>query len=142
MVSAPSHREVLFVEGVHGVDPWQLKDLFDRSAFWAVGRSVADIALALANSEPVITLWRGERLIGHGRATSDGIYRATIWDVVIDPEFQGSGLGKKLVQTILEHPKIKGVERVYLMTTHQQEFYLRLGFERNQTTTMVRYRSG
>ncbi len=142
MVSAPSHREVLFVEGVHGVDLWQLKDLFDRSAFWAAGRSVADIALALANSEPVITLWREERLIGHGRATSDGIYRATIWDVVIDREFQGSGLGKKLVQAILDHPKIKGVERVYLMTTHQQEFYLRLGFERNQTTTMVRYRSG
>lgn len=141
MVSAPSHREILFIEGVHGVDLWQLKDLFDRSAFWAEGRSVADIATALANSEPVVTLWQGERLIGHGRATSDGIYRATIWDVVIDPEFQGSGLGKKLVQTILDHPKIYGVERVYLMTTHQREFYLRLGFEPNQTTTMVRYRS-
>jgi GNAT superfamily N-acetyltransferase len=142
MVSAPVLEEVVFVEGADRVDLWQLKDLFDRGAFWAKGRSVTDLALALSNSDPVITLWHGNRLIGHGRATSDGIYRATIWDVVIDPEWRGAGLGTKLVQQILHHPKIYPVERVYLMTTHQEEFYLRLGFARNTTTTMVRYRSG
>lgn len=142
MVSAPPHTEILFVEGAHKVDLVQLQALFDRAAFWARGRSVADIALALSNSEPVITLWCGEELIGHGRATSDGIYRATIWDVVIDHRFQGLGLGKKLVAAILAHPKIYSVERVYLMTTHQEEFYRRLGFARNPTTTMIRHRSG
>jgi N-acetylglutamate synthase-like GNAT family acetyltransferase len=29
------------------------------------------------------------------------------------------------------------VERVYLMTTHQQEFYEKIGFQVNKTTTMV-----
>jgi hypothetical protein len=43
------------------------------------------------------------------------------------------------VQTVLSHPRMSRVERVYLMTTHQQSFYERIGFECNSTTTMVLY---
>jgi N-acetylglutamate synthase-like GNAT family acetyltransferase len=65
------------------------------------------------------------------------VYRATIWDVVVHPDYQGAGLGRKLVQTVIMHPQVCRVERVYLMTTHQQEFYKKIGFEMNSTTTMV-----
>ena len=53
------------------------------------------------------------------------------------PDYQGAGLGRKLVQTVLSHPLMSRIERVYLMTTNQQAFYERIGFEENQTTTMV-----
>jgi N-acetylglutamate synthase-like GNAT family acetyltransferase len=86
----------------------------------------------------VISVWDGEQLIGFARANSDGIYRATIWDVVIHPDYQGKGLGIKLVETVLAHPVMQ-VERVYLMTTHQQKFYEKIGFQTNNTTTMVLY---
>jgi N-acetylglutamate synthase-like GNAT family acetyltransferase len=76
-------------------------------------------------------------MMGFARATSDGVYRATIWDVVIHPDYQGLGLGRKLVETVLAHPHINRVEKVYLMTTNEQNFYGRIGFEENQTTTMV-----
>jgi N-acetylglutamate synthase-like GNAT family acetyltransferase len=85
----------------------------------------------------VISVWNDPDLIGFARATSDGIYRATIWDVVIHPDYQGAGLGRKLVQTVLSHPKLYRVERVYLMTTQQQTFYEKIGFEANSSTTMV-----
>ena len=105
--------------------------------FWAKDRNPEDLKIAIANSEPVVTVWDYEKMIGFARATSDGIYRATIWDVVIHPNYQGSGLGRKLVQTVLSHPKMCRVERVYLMTTYQQKFYEHIGFEYNSTTTMV-----
>lgn len=114
----------------------QLQELLNISAFWAKGRSIEDLGIAIANSDPVICIWDGEKLIGFARATSDGIYRATIWDVVIHPEYRGNGLGIKLVETVLSHPRMR-VERVYLMTTHQQEFYEKIGFQSNTTTTMV-----
>jgi N-acetylglutamate synthase-like GNAT family acetyltransferase len=41
------------------------------------------------------------------------------------------------VETVLTHPRVSSVERVYLMTTHKQRFYERIGFEVNETTTMV-----
>ena len=41
------------------------------------------------------------------------------------------------METVLAHPAVNKVERVYLMTTHQQSFYERIGFSVNSTTTMV-----
>lgn len=117
----------------------QLQALFQAAAFWARDRKIADLEIAIANSKPVVIVWDRDRLIGFARATSDGVYRATIWDVVIHPNYQGAGLGRKLVQTVLSHPHVNRVERVYLMTTHQQQFYQRIGFEPNSTTTMVLY---
>jgi N-acetylglutamate synthase-like GNAT family acetyltransferase len=131
------HRHIRFCDQSEVVDVAQLKELFNRAAFWAKERSVAQLAIAIANSCPVVTVWDGDRLIGHARATSDGVYRATIWDVVIDPDYQGFGLGRKLVQTVLAHRRMRQVERVYLMTTQQQKFYERIGFHANQSTTMV-----
>ena len=121
------------------IDYYQLQELFRLGAFWAKDRKIEDWKVAIANSEPVISVWDGDRLIGFSRATSDGIYRATIWDVVIHPDYRGAGLGRKLVETVLSHPRMNRVERVYLMTTHQQSFYERIGFECNSTTTMVLY---
>lgn len=120
------------------IDIQQLQDLFKLAAFWAQNRSLEDLGIAIANSDPVISIWDNDRLIGFTRATSDCVFRATIWDVVIHPDYRGQGLGRKLIETLLDHPRIRRVERVYLMTTYQQEFYLKLGFEfPNPSTSMV-----
>jgi N-acetylglutamate synthase-like GNAT family acetyltransferase len=123
------------------IDIYQLQSLFDLTAFWAQNRKIEDLEIAIKHSNPVIAVWDGESLIGFARATSDGIYRASIWDVIVHPEYRGAGLGSKLVETVLSHPLVNKVERVYLMTTYQQKFYQRIGFTENQTTTMVLYNS-
>ncbi|MGB3204598.1 MAG: GNAT family N-acetyltransferase [Crinalium sp.] len=130
---------IQFCDRKSQIDLKQLQALFQIGAFWAEDRKIEDLAVAIANSEPVISVWDKNKLIGFARATSDGIYRATIWDVVIDPNYRGAGLGRKLVDTILSHPRMSRVERVYLMTTNQQSFYERIGFECNSSTTMVLY---
>jgi ribosomal protein S18 acetylase RimI-like enzyme len=119
------------------VDYQQLMALYEKAAFWARDRRQEDLEIAIANSKPVITAWDDDLMMGFARATSDGIYRATIWDVVVHPDYQGAGIGRKLVETILSHPQVSRVERVYLMTTNQQRFYEKIGFEENATTTMV-----
>ncbi|BAZ53395.1 GCN5-related N-acetyltransferase [Nostoc sp. NIES-4103] len=132
-----NHSQIQFCDRQSQIDLYQLQELFNISAFWAKGRSVEDLGIAIANSDPVISVWDNEKLIGFARATSDGIYRATIWDVVIHPDYRGTGLGTKLVEIVLSHPRMKMVERVYLMTTHQQGFYEKIGFQTNTNTTMV-----
>ncbi|MDJ0736423.1 MAG: GNAT family N-acetyltransferase [Nostocaceae cyanobacterium] len=132
-----NHTSIQFSDRKWEIDLYQLQQLFNLAAFWAKNRNIEDLNTSIANSEPVISVWDGKRLIGFARTTSDGIYRATIWDVVIHPEYRGSGLGSKLVETILSHPRVNQVERVYLMTTYQQRFYEKIGFQQNSTTTMV-----
>jgi len=132
-----NNSQILFSDAKSKIDIDQLQKLFTLGAFWAKERDTEDLAEAIKNSEPVIAVWNQQQLIGFARATSDGVYRATIWDVVIHPDFRGTGLGSKLVETVLSHPRMSKVERVYLMTTHQQQFYEKIGFEQNTSTTMV-----
>jgi ribosomal protein S18 acetylase RimI-like enzyme len=152
------HRQIRFSEGLTPHSPsestaedWvQLQRLFQGAAFWAEDRTLEDLKIAISHSKPVISVWdccpppennveTSDRLIGFARATSDGIYRATIWDVVIHPDYRGEGLGGKLLHTLLAHPHLNRVERIYLMTTHQQTFYERMGFTQNSSTTMMLY---
>jgi ribosomal protein S18 acetylase RimI-like enzyme len=130
---------IQFCTNKQKIDLQKLQDLLSKTAFWAKERKIEELQIAIANSNPVVTVWDRQYLIGFARATSDGIYRAAIWDVVIAPDYQGMGLGRKLVETVLSHPTVNKVERVYLTTTHQQSFYQRIGFELNNTTTMVLY---
>ena len=83
----------------------------------------------LAGSDAVVSLWRGKRLVGFGRATSDGISRAVLWDVVVAGDLQGNGLGRKVIEELLHTKQVVGVERVYLMTTKSAGFYRQLGFQ-------------
>ncbi len=119
------------------VDLPQLKKLYEDTTFWARSRSLEEIEIAISNSNPVVSVWDNGRMMGCARATSDGIYRAAIWDVVIHPDYQGLGLGRKLVETLISHPLLNRVERIYLTTTNQQNFYKKIGFKENSTTTMV-----
>ena len=129
--------QIQFDEDKSKIDLLQLRELFNLTAFWAIDRRLEDLKTAIDYSDPVVTVWNEPQLIGFARATSDGIYRATIWDVIVHPDYQGAGLGRKLVETVLAHPRINRVERVYLMTTNQQQFYQRIGFQNNAMTTMV-----
>lgn len=133
-------QEIRFCDLRSQVDIKQLQELFKLTAFWAQNRTAEDLEIAIANSDPTISVWDGDRLIGFSRATSDCVYRATIWDVVIHPDYRGLGLGRKMIDTLLNHPRVCRVERVYLMTTYQQGFYTRLGFQYpNPSTSMVLY---
>jgi ribosomal protein S18 acetylase RimI-like enzyme len=107
----------------------QLQTLLDQHSFWAQQRTPAQLRRMLAGSQAVVSAWRGKHLVGFGRATSDGVFRAVLWDVVVAVEEQGQGLGRQLVEALLRAPSLSGTERVYLMTTNSAGFYTQLGFK-------------
>jgi ribosomal protein S18 acetylase RimI-like enzyme len=107
----------------------QLQQLLHAHSFWAQGRSAVQLRRMLAGSQAVVSAWQGSRLVGFGRASSDGVYRAVLWDVVVAGDAQGQGLGRRLVEALLASPVLAQVERVYLMTTNGAGFYRQLGFE-------------
>ena len=115
----------------------KLKRLLDKQAFWASGRSTKQLRYVLAKSSVVISLWRDNRMVGFGRATSDGIFRGVLWDIVVADDLQGLGLGRQVVDALLSSPALKRVEKIYLMTTNSKQFYLQLGFEESEHQTLL-----
>ena len=108
----------------------KLRRLFQKHAFWAQQRSDTELRRMLRGSDVVVSLWRGKRLVGFGRASTDGIYRAVLWDIVVAGDLQGRGLGRKVVEALLSSPSLRNVERLYLMTTNSAGFYQQLGFKK------------
>ena len=107
----------------------QVQTLLTKNSSWGKKRNLKDIKKMLARSSVVVSIWSNEKLIGFGRATTDEIFRAVLWDVVVEKNYQNSGLGKKIVQKILMNPLISKVERIYIMTTHCEVFYDKIGFK-------------
>ena len=115
----------------------RLQSLFNQNTLWAQKRSKAQIKTMLANSNLIITLWSGSELIGFGRATTDQVYRAVLWDIVVSKNVQRIGLGKVIIEALLNDKKIKYVEKVYLMTTNSKDFYSQLGFKAENKQTLM-----
>ena len=108
---------------------YKLKILLDKNTNWAKNRKIKDLKYCLANSDAIVSLWSNNKLLGFGRALSDGTYRSVLWDIVIDQNHQGKGYGKLIVNSLLESKKIQQSEKIYLMTSNQTEFYCQIGFK-------------
>ena len=108
---------------------FKLKVLLDKNTSWAKNRDIKDLKNCLAKSDVIVSLWSNNKILGFGRALSDGTYRSVLWDIVIDHNHQGKGYGKLIVNSLLDSKRIKQSEKVYLMTTNQSDFYCQIGFK-------------
>ena len=115
----------------------KLQVLFNQNTLWAKDRTISQIQKMLSNSNVIITLWSKHNLVGFGRATTDEVYRAVLWDIVVSKKVQRVGLGKVIVEELLRDKKINSVEKVYLMTTDSQDFYKQLGFKVNSNQSLM-----
>ena len=96
-------------------------------------RPIRRVKRALEFSILVVGLWRYDekfpRLVGFARCTGDGVIEATIWDVAINPVYQGLGLGKELMKYILKELKKFGISKVTLFADAEVgSFYKRQGW--------------
>lgn len=119
----------------------QLRRLLDQTP-WARGRSRDGLTRMLANTPFTFSAWDGTQLVGFARVLTDGVYRATLWDVVVDGSYQGRGVGDGLMASILAHPVLARVEKFWLNTRDKHAFYERFGFvSSSQGMVLTRPRS-
>ena len=58
------------------------------------------IERAIKNSSFAISAYSSNQLVGFAQAMSDKVLYATIYDVMVLPDYQGQGIGKVLVESI------------------------------------------
>ena len=110
---------------VHGIDWPALIELFRLTHL--AGRQGEKIRRAFEKSSVVCFAHEGSKLIGAARALSDFEYHATIYDVVVHPDYQGRAVGTRIMNALLG---ALPVWRVLLIADGKlSRFYERLGFE-------------
>ena len=114
------------------IDLIELEHLTD-----AVGwsrRPVRRVRKAINHSLLVVGLWRHDprlpKLVGFARCVGDGVINASVWDVVVHPHYQGVGLGRGLMDFVVQQLRAMQVERITLFADPGVvSFYISQGWQ-------------
>jgi GNAT superfamily N-acetyltransferase len=99
-------------------------------------KSPADLEVVFSNSRFKCFVFDDDVLIGAGRALADGIDCSYIGDVALHPEYQGIGLGKQIVQNLIDQSQ--GHKKIILYANPGKEgFYANLGFKKMNTAMAI-----
>ena len=110
-----------------------LKDLF-LSVNWSSGHYPDKLVIAMKNCGAVFTAWDGGKLIGLINVLDDKVMTAYVHYLLINPAYQGQGIGKELVRLVSE--RYKDYLRIVLIAYDKEiEFYKNCGFERGEDIT-------
>lgn len=97
------------------------------ATYWGGQRTDEINRRAFENSICAIALIDG-RQVGFARASGDRTVFARISDLIVWPEVRGKGIGKALVEALLDHPELKTVSAWMLNTADAHGLYARYGF--------------
>lgn len=103
-----------------------IQDLF-LSVNWSLGNKPDKLQQAFSHSDKVITAWDGDKLVGLINSIADGSLTAYIPYLLVHPDYQKQGIGRKLVKMIVS--EYESYERIALLTEKDTvDFYRKCGF--------------
>lgn len=87
------------------------------------------------NSYAVVFAYDCDKIVGVGRAISDGVCQAAIYNIAVREEYKGAGIGTQIVGQLLD--KLKGQNVILYTHPRSLKWYERLGFRRNKTALCI-----
>ncbi|MEI4526044.1 GNAT family N-acetyltransferase [Priestia megaterium] len=127
--------KISFSHSIENVEWSRMKDIY-HSVGWT-NHNEEKIKKVFQSSSVVAIAYDENKITGFGRALSDGVFNAAIYDVVIDKEYQNKGIGQQIIENLLA--QLDDISCVHLVSTAgNEEFYKKAGF-RKMKTGMARY---
>lgn len=127
--------KISFSHSIENVEWSRMKEIY-RSVGWK-NHDEEKIKKIFQTSSVVAIAYDENKITGFGRALSDGVFNAAIYDVVIDKDYQNKGIGQQIIENLLA--QLKDISCIHLVSTAgNEEFYKKAGF-RKMKTGMARY---
>ena len=110
--------------------------------WWTTDRKFDDVMSMVRHSDLVLGCCASNgKLIGFARVMTDYIFKAMIFDVIVDPDFRGLGVGKAVVDRIVGHETLRSVASFELYCPERLiPFYEKLGFAKGSAALLFRGR--
>ena len=115
-------------EGLEGLTPSRIIMLYRRAPLLRPASDPASVWQMFERSSLVLTAWHERQLVGIARVLTDGVLNSYLCDLAVEPDVQRLGVGKKLINTVIE--KCKGTDLVLRDSDISSGFYAHLGFKR------------
>ena len=107
-----------------------ISSLYESAGWFDYTEDLEKLEEAFKNSLKIISAWHEEKLIGLIRVIGDGLTIIYIQDIVVLPEYQGNGIGRGLINSVLD--EYKHVRQKILISEDKDssiEFYKNIGFK-------------
>ena len=109
---------LLDVDAIHG---------YLSRSYWATGRPLSVVKTSLRHSLN-FGLYHGRTQVGLARVVTDYVIFAYLCDVYVLEEHRGHGLGKWLINTVVNDPALQSIRRFMLATRDAHGLYAQNGF--------------
>lgn len=117
----------------------QLIGLYNAVGWAAYTRDEAGLLeKAIRNSTYVVCAWDGEQLVGLARCLSDDASICYLQDILVHPDHQRRGIGRRLMENCLE--RFDHVRAKVLLTDDEERqhiFYKSLGYKNTRELTKI-----
>jgi GNAT superfamily N-acetyltransferase len=125
--------DIIFKTTKENINWQEVSDILRRSGL--SDHTAKEQEIIFTNSYAVVFVYHKETLVGVGRALSDGVCQAAIYNIALEEEFQGNGTGKKLINLLLDQVKGQNV----ILYTHPRTvaLYEKMGFRRSKTAMCI-----
>lgn len=118
---------------IHDFEKSELERLF-LSVGWSSGHYPDRLVTAMKNFRTVISAWDGDRLVGMISAMDDGIMNAYVHYLLVDPDYHGQGIGRRLVEAMKQ--KYKDYLRIAVIAYNDElSFYENMGFRKSNDSS-------
>ncbi|HQO10532.1 MAG TPA: GNAT family N-acetyltransferase [Clostridiales bacterium] len=117
---------------VKSADPVQIRDLYMQAGWWNKENDSKDdyVATIIKNTYLFAIAEADGRIIGMGRAISEGVSDAYIQDVTVLKEYRKKGIGSRIIQILVDKLRSDNISWIGLISEPGAEkFYTDLGFE-------------
>ena len=102
-----------------------------QGEWWSRGRSMNEVRRAVEHSDLVFAYCDSEtgRLAAFARVLTDFVYKAILFDVIVDRPHRDLGLGRTLLEAVTSHPALLFVQHIELYCRPELvSFYEQWGF--------------
>jgi GNAT superfamily N-acetyltransferase len=88
-----------------------------------------ELSYSLSNTYYSVSAYEEDKLVGFGRIVSDGVIHAMIYEMIVDPDYQGEGIGSNILNRLVDRCLSNNVRDIQLFSSKgKQVFYERHGF--------------
>ena len=109
-----------------GVDWDEVYILRDRAGLGKF--TVEQLRKAFENSNITVFAFDANKLVGVRRALTDGACQAALYDLAVLPEYQGKGIGKAMMKSILD--RLPDCNVILYANPGKESFYEQFGFSK------------
>ncbi|MES9695862.1 GNAT family N-acetyltransferase [Bacillus sp. JJ927] len=113
----------------HPTDFNRLLALYKSLGWNSLKLTVNELEQMCKQSWYVIYAFKEQQLIGMGRVISDGVITGVICGVSVLPEYQSIGIGKEIVERLIQHCEQNKVIPQLMCVEKLQSYYESIGFE-------------